>query len=96
MFDSEVVLARKDGVVFQGVSDDLVLVDMEGGGYYSLNTVGARIWELSDGSRTTTQIVETICEEYEGPEETIRQDVLELLEDLFGEHLLVRAQPSAE
>ena len=30
MFDSEVVLARKDGVVFQGVSDDLVLVDVEG------------------------------------------------------------------
>ena len=84
------ILRRRDGVVTQQASQTLVLLDVEGGEYYSLNPVGARAWELCDGSRSVEEVIAIICQEYEASEEDIRKDVIGLLEELTGENLLVK------
>ena len=81
---------RRDGVVSQVASKNLVLLDVDGGEYYSLNEVGTRVWELSDGSRSLEQIICTIIEEHDAPGDVIRSDVTELVEDLVVEKLLVK------
>ena len=87
------ILKRRDGIVTQQASQTLVLLDVEGGEYYSLNPVGARAWELCDGSRTVEEVIAIICQEYDAPGEDIRKDVIELLEDLTSENLLVKVTP---
>ena len=87
------ILRRRDGIVTQQASQTLVLLDVEGGEYYSLNVVGARAWELCDGSRSVEEVIAIIRQEYDAPEEDITTDVMELLEDLTSESLLVKVAP---
>jgi len=79
---------RRERVLAEQVDGETVLLDLDSGMYFALNDVGARIWELCDGSRTVTDIVATISEEYEAPEEIINADVNELLGTLSAEQLL--------
>ncbi len=80
--------ARSEGVLSQGVPDKLVLLTPHDGNYFSVNGIGARIWELCDGTRSVANIVATMAEEYEAPLETIETDIVELLDDLLSQHLI--------
>jgi hypothetical protein len=80
---------RVERVLDQLASDDLVLLELDRGTYYSLNTVGARVWELCDGSRDVEGIVAMIADEFDAGRETIQGDVMELLEELTSEKLVV-------
>lgn len=82
---------HEEQVIAQRASSDLLLFNMRDGNYYSLDEVGCRIWELCDGTRTVDQIVDTLAAEYEAPEETLRQDAVELLEHLRKGKLIVEA-----
>ena len=82
-------LRRQDGVLAQEAQGRTVLLRLEDGGYYALDEVGAMIWELCDGSRAVAEIVAILCAEFDAPEPTVREDVLEFIGDLRRERLLV-------
>jgi hypothetical protein len=48
---------------------------------YTLNEVGARVWQLVDGQTPVAKIVQTITSEYEVSAEEAAADITELLED---------------
>jgi hypothetical protein len=68
--------------------DSLVLLHAASGGYFTLDLVGARIWELCDGSRSIAEIVGVMHEEFDAPVDVLDADVRRLLEELVGERLL--------
>jgi Coenzyme PQQ synthesis protein D (PqqD) len=78
-------------VVFTRAGDSGVLLDPVGGEYFSLTEVGARIWELSDGSNSIDEIGELVAAEYDAPLETIRADTTRLVDELAAEGLLTLA-----
>ncbi len=80
--------SRRDQVLSQGVPDKLVLLTPHDGNYFSVNSVGARVWELCDGTRSVADIVAAIADEYDAPVETIQIDVVELLEELVSQRLV--------
>jgi hypothetical protein len=80
---------RRDRVLTQTAAGTLVLLDLDGGQYYSLDEVSARVWELCDGEHAVGAIVETISTEYEAPPDTIYEDVVAFLEEMRDEKLLV-------
>ncbi|MGA9998767.1 MAG: PqqD family protein [Candidatus Acidiferrales bacterium] len=80
---------RKEQVIAQKTSSDFLLFDINDGNYYSLNEVGCRIWELSDGNHSIAQLIETLVAEYDAPAETLAKDALELLEKLRSGKLIV-------
>jgi len=79
---------RAESVLAQRSADSLVLLSPESGQYYTLDEVGARVWELCDGVRSVDDVVASVHAEYDAPLDMIRSDVLELLEELHVEHLL--------
>jgi coenzyme PQQ biosynthesis protein PqqD len=87
-FDLDARPARVDGILTQQMPDALVLLDTKGGTYFSLDEVGARVWELVDGTRTVTDVVAQLAQEFDAPSETIRDDVVELLGELSAESLV--------
>jgi hypothetical protein len=89
MIGSESRLRHRDRVLIQRAAGTLVLLDLEGGQYFALDEVSARVWELCDGEHGITTIVEAISAEYEAPVETIREDVVAFLEEMLDENLLV-------
>jgi hypothetical protein len=82
-------LRREDGVLAQEANGQTVLLRLSDGGYYALDEVGARIWELCDGERPVAEIVTTLAGEFDAPEATVRADALEFIGDLRRERLLV-------
>lgn len=91
MIGHESRLRHRDRVLIQRAAGTLVLLDLEGGQYYALDEVSARVWELCDGERGISAIVEAIGTEYDAPVETIREDVLAFLQEMLDENLLVQA-----
>ena len=49
---------------------------------YTLNDVGARIWELVDGKRNLTQIKKKLLEEFDSSEKEMDKELNKFLEDL--------------
>jgi Coenzyme PQQ synthesis protein D (PqqD) len=80
MINRESCPKRAEQVIAQKAANEMVLLNMEDGNYYSLNEVGSRVWELCDGNRTVTQVVALLAGEYEAPCEVLESDVVELLE----------------
>lgn len=75
-------------VIAQRAAGTLVLLHLESGQYYSLDEVGIRVWELCDGTHTISEIVSTISEEYSAAADQVKQDVVDLVEELSREHLV--------
>ena len=82
MIDSSSVPRRSERVLSQHVGDTSVLLDPRSGEYYSLDEVGARIWDLCDGNRSAEAIALTLSEEYDADLATIQADVVRLLREL--------------
>lgn len=85
---------RRERVLAQAAAGTLVLLDLDGGQYYSLDEVSARVWEMCDGEHGVEGIVEAIGAEYDAPVETIYEDVLAFLEEMLDEKLLVVDDPA--
>ena len=81
---------RREGVAAQVADGEAVLLDIEGGGYFCLNPVGSRIWELCDGTRSTAEIVSVICDEFDVAEDVATADIHEILDELEEEKLVVK------
>ena len=93
MIEQESRPRRRDRVLTQRAAGTVVLLDLDGGQYYSLDEVSARVWEMCDGEHAVGGIVEAISAEYDAPVETIEEDVLAFLEEMLDEKLLVAGEP---
>ena len=82
------------GIVHQKGADSVVLLNLGDGEYFALDDVGARIWELCDGTRTADDLIAILCEEYDAPAATVREDALALLDELVAASLLVAREPA--
>jgi len=73
----------------QADSDDQVMVlNVNSGEYFSLNAVGALIWELADGTRTVTEIGEAVSGEYESVDsQRVQKDTVRLARELVEQEL---------
>lgn len=82
----------ESSVIFQKLGDGAVLFAPTTEIYFGLNEVGARVWELlPPASRTLDDLCRQLGTEYpDVSPETLRTDVLELLEDLAREQLVRR------
>jgi hypothetical protein len=83
------IFRRNEKVVSRKIVDELILVpirssvaDMES--LYTLNEVGARVYELIDGERTVQDICTAIVEEFEVSNGQAETDVREFLEQLLS------------
>ena len=75
-------------VVAKTVDDVVVLLDLTTEVYYSLNDVGARVWELADGQHAVAAIVDALADEYDAGRDQISEDVHALIEQLAAEGLI--------
>jgi hypothetical protein len=82
-------LEHNPDVIAQPSGESLVLFHMSSGKYYSLNELGARIWELCDGSRSFGEIVGLVEAEYDAPPEVILEDSRTLVAHLIEGDLLL-------
>ncbi|MEA2570577.1 MAG: hypothetical protein QOI24_2578 [Acidobacteriota bacterium] len=81
----------RDGVMFNRVGDEIVLLDLDKGTYLGLDPVGSRFWELVTANASLGEAIETMLGEYEVARPELEADVDELVDDLARNELLTAA-----
>lgn len=78
---STTVVAASDQVSTK-LDDEIVILSLRSGGYYSLQNVGASIWELVGEPRRIAEVRDAIVAQYGAAPEVVAADVIELCQHL--------------
>lgn len=78
-------------VIAQEVAGETVLLDMNSEQYFSLDTVGTRIWQMLGQSMDIAEIREQLLQEYDVSEQQLARDVDELIAVLLEQGLVTVA-----
>jgi len=83
----ETTFQKDSSIVSRRIADEMVLVPIrrkagEVECLYTLNEVGARIWELIDGQRSVKALRDALLAEFDINESEAQQDLIELINQL--------------
>lgn len=84
--ESYVVAVRDQ--VSTDLGGEVAILHLTTGVYYSLNEVGARVWDLIQESQPVGNVLETLLDEYEVAPEDCERHLLTILEELREEKLI--------
>lgn len=74
----------KHGIIAREIQGETVLLNMETGDYFSLNTVGNEIYNCITSGMDIDGITTHITDSYDIDENTAKEDVLSLINDLIA------------
>ena len=73
---------RNSKTISGRLHDELVMMDIDQGKYFSLNPVATRIWDLLEKPMVVDELCLLLMEEYEVTDEQCRAEVREVLEEM--------------
>ena len=81
--------ANRPQVIFEQFEDEIVLINLDSGNYYSLNRPAADVWGLMEKGCAAGEIAERMVRLYEGDSAQIEAGVHRLLTELHKEGIIV-------
>jgi hypothetical protein len=87
---------NKPKVILESFEDEVVMVNLESGNYFSLNRIGVEICELIESGASIQEAAEVISDAYEGDRARIELDLAGLVDRMIGEGLLVPVAENRE
>lgn len=94
--DFERILEIPASVLFQQVSGEAVLLDMDSEQYFGLDEVGTRIWQLIAEHGRLAAVYATLLDEYAVQPEVLKQDLVDLVALLADKGLIVVAKAAQD
>ena len=88
MIKTESYIKRNKEVFASEIDDEVVMMNVDTGKYYGMDTVGSRIWELIAEEIQVREVINKLMEEYDVGEEQCEKDVLEFLNELYENKLV--------
>jgi hypothetical protein len=76
-------------VILETFDDEVVIVNLDSGNYYSLDKVGADIWALLESGASLQETVSAIAASYNGDHDDMKAGVNRLVKELLEENLIV-------
>ena len=86
--DLETRLTVPPQVMSRLVGEETVLLDLESGMYFGLDSVGKLIWQAVSDGKSLAEAVDSIVAEYDVDEEQAQSDVIEFAGKLVERGLL--------
>ncbi|NQT91408.1 MAG: PqqD family protein [Lentisphaerae bacterium] len=83
------IIRRNEEVLFGEIDDEIVMMSVEKGCYYSLDLSATRIWELLEEPTTLSSLCDQLVKEYEIDPETCGHDVLAFLDKLKEQEIIL-------
>ena len=95
LLGSSIVVAVRDQVSCD-LAGEAAILSVNSGVYYSLDPVGARIWQLIQQPRSVEEVRDTVLSEYDVEPDRCERDLITLLEKMLAEGLIeVQDGPAA-
>jgi len=86
---AEKVFAIRDSVITELLESGLALTLVGSNKVLVLNSTGRAIWQLLDGSKTCSQVISKIAQQFSTPVEKVTFDVYTFIEHLVSVGLIV-------
>lgn len=86
---------RENEVAAKVIDGEAIIINLANGVYYSMDKVGALIWEMIEGRHSLAEMVEIISRRYAVSSEQAESDVRRLTEELLEETLVVPSNDGA-
>jgi len=86
-------VAAAEHVRCRQFDDELVMLHLERGQYFSLDPIGARMWGLLISGKTPAEVAADLLVMYEAAEEEILLDCVKLVDELLERGLVVLRLP---
>jgi hypothetical protein len=96
MIGSNRYRVNRPNVILENFDDEIVIVNLASGNYYSVDAVGSEIWDLAGRGAATAEIAAQLSCAYDVPAGAMEQAVKQFIEELIAEDLIVpdaAAQP---
>jgi len=77
-----------DDVIWEKVSDEMIVFKLNGGQYYRFNNTGLIVWEGIVDQLPDQAIAKRIESEFGGKPENIHRDVTTFINELLNEYLI--------
>lgn len=84
-----------DEVLFRDLGEDMVLLDLRSGVYFSLNAVGARIWHILQEQGPLQGVLDSLVGEYDVSEGQCATDLCDLIALMRDKGLVEVSDPAA-
>jgi hypothetical protein len=78
-FKNTLLRRREDIFITSLVGDEMVLMNIETGKYFGINSVGVALWNLLEQRKSFHQLIEEILIEFEVAEDQAKSEVMEFL-----------------
>lgn len=88
MVTTDTVLVRTDHCLTSGIDDELVMMNVESGHYFSLDAIGHDIWNRLEQPVRVGNLCVALEQAYAARLDVITADVLRLLDSMVGEGLV--------
>ena len=90
-------LINQPKVIQETFDDEVVIINLDSGNYYSLDKVGAELWGFIEQRATTGEMIETIARRYEGERQELEKAIAQFLSELEQEKIIAAlTEPDTE
>lgn len=79
---------RGDHIIHRLIDDEIILVDLHSGIYYSTRNSGSEIWQLVVAGATLSQILEALVARYGASADSLEPSVVRFVQRLVDEGLV--------
>ena len=86
---AESTIVRTENLLATDLDEETILMSVEAGTYYGMEQTARRIWELVEKSRSVSELIEILSEEYHVKPEVCSQEIVLFLQELLQEGLVV-------
>jgi hypothetical protein len=84
------ILAKAPTSAWRLIAGEAVILSLDTKVLRGLNDVGSRVWDLIDGQRTVSDIIDVIVEEFDVPRAQAAEDVEAFARQLLDKGLVSR------
>jgi hypothetical protein len=89
MNDNDRYRVNKPDVILENFDDEIVIVNLESGNYYSIDAIGAEIWTMLQRGATVAEIAVQLSRKYDATIQIIEKAVMEFIRGILSERLIV-------
>ena len=83
------IIKQTDEIISSDIEGETVMMSIENGEYYGLDSIGSHIWELIKTPIKVSDLIDVLHEKYDVDLDTCQSDVLKFLNELNGDKILV-------
>jgi hypothetical protein len=84
----DVRYVRSKQIVESKIADEVVMLDMDSGFYFGLNSVASDIWTMLENPISVGEIVVSLLAQYEVDQATCNAETKEIIEEMLKHRLV--------